>query len=244
MNEPILQPLQFYATQSYACSYLPQREARSQVATPNHLIDGNVYSELIHLGFRRSGMYAYRPHCDGCRACLSMRVKAQSFTPNRSQKRAWQKHQGLEVRVLNLFFSPEHYALYQTYQHTRHAGGGMDDDNVDQYQQFLLQSRVTTRIVEFREASQQGSLGALKMVSVVDFLHDGLSAVYTFFATEKNASYGVFNILWQIEQTKALGLEHTYLGYYVKNSPKMVYKAKFQPAQYLVHDQWMDTVPD
>lgn len=244
MNQSVLHTLQFYATQSYECSYLQGKAARSQVATPNQWIDHRTYSELIQLGFRRSGMYVYRPHCDGCRACHSMRVDAKAFQPNRSQRRAWVKHQYLHVEIMDLVFVPEHYALYQTYQHARHAGGGMDDDNVDQYQQFLLQSRVNSRLVEFRVLDNNGTPGELKMISIIDIVSDGISAVYTFFSPEKNASYGVFNILWQIEQTKKWGLDYTYLGYYVQQSPKMQYKAHYQPAQYLIHGEWVDTAPD
>ncbi len=244
MNQTVLHTLQFYATQSYDCSYLSGKVARSQVATPNHLIGSDAYSELIQLGFRRSGMYVYRPYCDGCRACHSMRVDARQFQPNRSQRRAWLKHQHLHVQMMDLVFVPEHYTLYQSYQHARHAGGGMDDDNVDQYQQFLLQSRVNSRLVEFRSQNQYGQPGTLKMVSIIDIVNDGISAVYTFFSPEKNTSYGVFNILWQIEETKKMGLDYTYLGYYVQKSTKMQYKSQYQPAQYLTHGEWVNTVPE
>ena len=120
----------------------------------------------------------------------------------------------------------------------------MDDDNVDQYQQFLLQSRVNSRLVEFRSQNQYGQPGTLKMVSIIDIVNDGISAVYTFFSPEKNTSYGVFNILWQIEETKKMGLDYTYLGYYVQKSTKMQYKSQYQPAQYLTHGEWVNTVPE
>jgi leucyl-tRNA---protein transferase len=232
-TEPPLQRIQFYLTAHYDCSYLPGRQARSQVATPTHLIDAHAYSALIRAGFRRSGQFTYRPHCEQCQACVPVRVDVAGFVPNRTQRRCLKRNRHLSARILPLDFREEHYELYRRYLGSRHAGGGMDRDGPDQYTQFLLSSNVDSILVEFRDGE------TLVMIAVVDQIDDGISAVYTFFDPERDRdSLGVYGVLWQIELAKRLELPYVYLGFWIAESRKMAYKKQYPPLQGLVDSLW------
>jgi arginine-tRNA-protein transferase len=239
-NEAPLHRLQFYVTTGYKCGYLPNKLAQSLIASPQHLIDTTVYGGLIQQGFRRSGKFAYRPHCENCRECISVRIIVHDFTPSRSQKRALKQHQNLTTTILPVEFHEEHYALYAAYQRARHIDEALnqedkpDQDAVEQYRNFLCQSNVESVLVEFREDDQ------LKMVSVIDIVHDGISAVYTFYETgDAKASYGTYNVLWQIAWAKSLNLPYLYLGYWIKDSQKMAYKQNYKPLEKLIDGEWL-----
>lgn len=232
------QNLRFYASASYPCSYLADKTARSLVATPSHLVDSQTYSRMVQNGFRRSGLYTYRPFCDHCDACVPVRIEVDHFTPTRSQQRAHKRLQMLGVNLEHPKFNPEHYALYLKYQQIRHPGGGMDQDDTSQYQQFLMHSHVNSQLVIFQEEDATTAQPQLKMVTLMDKVEDGLSAVYTFFDAKDKTGLGTCSILWMIDRAKQLGLPYVYLGYWIAQSPKMQYKAKFQPQQRWTQGQW------
>ncbi len=239
-SEPALHKLQFYVTTPYKCGYLPNKLAQSLIAAPHHLVDSQVYSGLITQGFRRSGKFAYRPHCETCNACIPIRLMLSEFSPNRSQKRAFKQHADLNAFIIPLTFSQNHFELYNNYQHLRHT----DEDNLnqsspkdeaEQYRQFLCQSNVESLMIEFREANNQ-----VKIVSVIDVVHDGVSAVYTFYdATDSKASYGTYSIIWLAEWTKNLNLPYLYLGYWIQENQKMAYKQQFKPQEKLIDGEWV-----
>lgn len=216
-----------FRTASYACSYLSSEQARSEVVGEN-INDPFLYSLLSQNGFRRSGKMIYRPACDTCHACKPIRIPVGLFSANRSQQRTWQRNQDLKIKILPLVYQAEHYALYQRYQATRHTDGDMKNNSIEEYSDFILNSPVESRLVTFYLK------GTLCMVSLVDYLQDGLSAVYTFFDPDLDKrSLGVFNILWQIQACQTLGLEYCYLGYWIKESRKMAYKTQYKPYELL-----------
>ena len=236
-----LSELQLYLTAPYPCSYLPQQLARSQVATPSFPITSTVYSELVQHGFRRSGTFTYRPRCDSCCACVPVRVEAALFKPSRAQRRSWKRHLGLNESLHTLHDNEEYFALYQRYQMARHPIVGMDNDSREQYRNFLLHSHVDSVLVEFREPfdQTQGRQGVLRMVSIIDILEDGLSSVYTFYEPGiEQASFGTYNVLWQIELCRKLQLDYLYLGYWIEASQKMAYKTSFRPLQGFMQGEW------
>ena len=239
-NEPQLHKLQFYVTTPYQCGYLPNRQAQSLIASPQRLIDASVYNGLIAQGFRRSGKFAYRPHCESCQECIAVRLVLNEFAPKRYQKRAFKQHEHLNARLMPVGFHQSHFELYASYQALRHTEPAINNltpqtDDAEQYRQFLCQSNIESLMIEFRDANNE-----LKIVSVVDVVKDGVSAVYTFYnALDTKCSYGTFAIMWLSEWTKSLNLPYLYLGYWIKGSQKMAYKQQFSPQEKLADGEWI-----
>lgn len=225
--------LAFYGTPPHPCSYLEQREAVNLFVDPKADMNTAIYSALAELGFRRSGAFVYRPRCPDCDACRPVRIPVREFVPNRYQRRTLRSNEDVHVNVLPGQVTEEHYQLYRRYVASRHPGGGMDVEDPGQYGNFLLSPWSDTRMVEFRADE------TLLAVAVVDYMDNGLSAVYTFFDPElTQRSLGTFAVLWQVEQARALGLPHVYLGYWVEQSPKMNYKTRFRPLEQFYGRDW------
>jgi len=225
--------LDFFLTPEQECSYLPWQQSKTLFADPSVCITTELYSELIQHGFRRSGTHVYRPHCPMCDACIPIRVVAEEFKPSRGQRRNWKRNQDLNIFSVPAEYKDEHFQLYRRYMANRHAGGGMDNPDPEKYSDFLINPYIDSSLVEFRHQDK------LLAVASVDRLHNALSAVYTFFEPEESArSLGTLAILWQIEEAKRQNLEHIYLGYWIKQCQKMVYKDKYRPFEILRDGHW------
>ena len=236
-NQGELQSLELLISAEHPCSYLPGRAARTVFVDPQAELDASLYGLLAAHGFRRSGAYVYRPHCDACRACVPLRVKVREFRPDKSQKRVARLNRDLECRVLPATFEAEHFQLYGRYLAARHPGGGMDGSDEMGYNQFLLSTWGRSCMLEFRLGSR------LAAVAVTDELPNALSAVYTFYEPEMAArSLGTFAILTQIEEARRRGLEWLYLGYWIAESRKMAYKERFRPYETLGAGRWKPAV--
>lgn len=229
-----LQTMAFYATPEHDCSYLSDQKATTMFADPKANINNDVYQQLSDLGFRRSGNHYYRPHCTDCQACIPVRVPVDAFKPSRSQKRILKNSQGIQAQLLSADFHEDHYLLYEKYINARHADGDMFPASREQYRSFLVDGRNCTKFVEFTLESQ------LLGIAVVDELQNGLSAIYTFFdPAVSHLSLGTYAILWQLEETKRRKLPFLYLGYFIKQCPKMAYKTAFKPFEARIDDQWL-----
>jgi leucyl-tRNA---protein transferase len=231
-SDPVSQ-LAFYTTAPHACGYLAGHEAMSLLADPYTQLSKAVYSQLVDYGFRRSGEHAYRPHCRNCNECVPVRVPVAQFQPRRSQRRTWQHNQDLRVIPRIASYDEEHFELYRRYIDQRHPGGGMDCPDRERYLEFLLSSWCDTLFYEFRLNDR------LLAVAVVDYLLQGLSAVYTFFDPgEPGRGLGTYAVLWQIRETERLGLPWLYLGYWIKDCVKMSYKSEYRPMEVYRDGRW------
>ncbi len=239
MNKPTrAASLNFYTTPPHACSYLPGRQAVTLFADPGIAKNDVVYGLLSAHGFRRSGEHLYRPHCQGCRACVPVRVPVAEFEPNRHQRRALKANGDLGVRVVPARYSDEHFALYQRYLSGRHSGGGMDNPTPQQYLEFLTASWSTTHFHEMRLEDR------LVAVAVVDVMADAYSAVYTYYDPDYPArSLGKFAVLHEILAARAAGVKWLYMGYWIRDCRKMSYKVAFQPMEYFWSGKWTREPP-
>jgi len=235
---------QFYLTSPAPCPYLPGREER-KVFT--HLVGRRaavLNNTLSESGFRRSQTIAYRPACEECRACVSVRVCVDDFKPSKNMRRVSELNSDIVGFSTPPHPTSEQYSLFRGYLDSRHRDGGMADMNVLDYTMMVEDSHVETRVIEYRKRGPDTFIngrgeGPLLAVSLTDILADGLSMVYSYFEPEeRDRSLGTFMILDHIERAKRLGLPYLYLGYWVDGSRKMAYKARFLPQERLTRDGW------
>lgn len=233
-----VQKLDFYATPPHNCNYLPGREAVTLFADPLLSKNTRMYAALADCGFRRSGKHLYVPHCSACSACVPVRIPVAEFRPSRSQLRTRKRNARLSIERHPATFKPEHFALYQRYLECRHPDGGMNNPSQENYLDFLTASWSDTYFYEMRDAD------VLVCVAVIDLLTNAMSAIYTFFEPDyARHSLGKFAILLEIEETKRLGLDWLYLGYWIKACQKMNYKNEYQPLEYYIDNEWQRQQP-
>lgn len=222
-----------YLSLPHSCSYLPDRMATTLFVDPHHPLSPELHGKFTRHGFRRSGDLVYRPHCQDCKACVPVRIPVAHFVPSRGQRRTWRRNDDVSVIAREPVFNPEHYALFLRYQDERHPGSGMANPAPEKYLRFLVGREIKTVFYELRARDR------LLGVAVVDVLPDGLSAVYTFYdPTLPDRGLGVFALLWEIEHTRALDLPWLYLGYWIKDSPKMAYKSQYRPLEVYSDGRW------
>jgi arginine-tRNA-protein transferase len=226
---------QFGVTQPFQCNYLENKEETLLVAVDDRLHNNEKYSWLMANGFRRSSNQIYRPYCENCTACKSLRVISSGFIPSKSQKRLIKKNQNFKIRISETP-SDSYYDLYENYINTIHQDGSMFPATKEQYATFT-ESTVTKQI--FIETWDSDLLIS---IAVTDVLNDALSAVYTFYHPDyKNKGLGVFSILNQINLSVEFGKRYLYLGYQIDECQKMNYKNKYFPYQELINNSWITT---
>ncbi len=236
---------QFYLTAPAPCPYLAGRQER-KVFT--HLIGqraAQLNDVLTQGGFRRSQNIAYRPACDGCRACVSVRIVVAEFDWSRSFRRVLRANDDLIGANLPHTPTAEQYSLFRRYLDSRHGDGGMADMSVLDFAMMVEDTHVATRLIEYRPKSIDSRLtgrgiGQIYGCSLTDVLADGLSMVYSFYDPEYDQrSLGTFMILDHVRRARDMGLQYVYLGYWVDGSRKMDYKRRFQPLEYLAPQGWI-----
>jgi leucyl-tRNA---protein transferase len=233
-----LRDLRLYHTADHVCGYWPEQQARDLVLDPADPRLAQAYPLALGWGFRRSGRLIYRPHCRACADCIAVRVPVEAFRPDRSQRRCLARNADLDVRIAPAARDDAHLELYRRYLAARHPGGGMDEHDAADFDQFLIGAWEQTRFLEIHERGDSGS-STLLAVAVTDAVGDALSAVYTFYDPRvSERGLGTLAILEQIRWAQREGLRHLYLGYWIEGHRKMDYKRKFRPLEWYDGRSW------
>lgn len=232
--------LQFYLTIPSPCPYLEGRMERKIFTQLDPLSGPHLNNYLTHAGFRRSQNVIYRPACEACRECKSLRILARAFDPSKSLRRTLARNGDLSRSIAEPLATQEQFDLLQRYLLSRHEGGGMSDMDFYRYEMMVEQCASDTQIVEYRDAN-----GVLVAAVLIDVLEDGLSMVYSFFDPElRQRSLGNYMIIDHLDRCQMKNLPHLYLGYWVDGSPKMSYKARFKPSEILGSNGWRSLTDD
>ncbi|HZT88248.1 MAG TPA: arginyltransferase [Stellaceae bacterium] len=231
--------VQFFPTSAVDCPYVTGRAERKLIAELSGREAPVLYDTLSRAGFRRSHRFAYRPACRGCEACVPVRIAVARFAHSRSTRRIRNRNLDLQGRLVAARATPEQYHLFIDYQRSRHAGSDMAAMSYGEYRGMVEDTPVRTVIAEFRNPAER-----LVAAALIDTLDDGISAVYSFFdPAEVQRSLGTWGILWLVEQCRRQGLPYVYLGYWIEDSRKMAYKARFPALERLGAEGWRDFAP-
>ncbi|MBI1329367.1 MAG: arginyltransferase [Alphaproteobacteria bacterium] len=230
---------QFFLTPGGPCPYLPGRTERKVFARLTGTLAQPLNEALTHSGFRRSQMIAYRPACENCSACISVRIVVNEFDISRGHRRNLRRNADLVRSQVLPEATREQFALLRTYLDARHAGGGMSDMGLFDYVAMVEETPVNTHIAEYRQKNEGGEPGPLMAAALTDVLRDGLSMVYSYYHPGEHArSLGTHMILDHIAQARERGLPYVYLGYWIRGSDKMDYKSRFRPIEALGPEGW------
>lgn len=225
--------LSLYITAEHECGYYDDRLTANLIPDPQVEMNSPLYSLLVSKGFRRSGGFVYRPHCHQCQACVPCRINTIHFRPDRKLRRCLRNNNDLTTRLVSARYKEEYFSLYQRYINSRHLDGNMANPTREDFSSFLLNDWGCSLFIESRLGEK------LLSVAVVDFLAGGLSAVYTFFdPEEKKRSLGSYAILQQVWLARLYQLPYVYLGYWIKDHPKMDYKRHYDALELYLQDQW------
>lgn len=230
----------FFVTSPSPCPYLPGKQERKIFTELSGAHASELNDALGRIGFRRSQSVAYRPSCAGCTACVSVRVVADQFEPNATQRKLMRRHADLEVTACKPWATEEQFALLRRYLAARHPGGGMAQMDENDYADMVEQSPVSSYVIEYREPSVDGRPGRLVGACITDQQGDGLSMIYSFFAADDAGRPGLGNfiIMDHIRRARATKLPYVYLGYWVKGSDRMAYKTRYRPIEVLGPTGW------